>query len=79
MTSAEVVVDLGHRLWGANWPVRMSQFADINLRTLTRILTAAEGGEDYPAARGVLAALHDQLAALAHDLEPWARHAPPRS
>jgi hypothetical protein len=71
LTSAEVVVDLGHRLWGANWPTRMSQFADINLRTLTRILTAAEDGQDYPAARGVIAALKERLAAVLADLEPY--------
>jgi hypothetical protein len=75
MTNAETVAEFGQRLWGANWAYGMSQFADVNLRTLTRIHAAAREGEDYPAARGVIAALHERLVATLHDLEPARRRA----
>jgi hypothetical protein len=75
MTNAEVVVALGERVWGQNWVAGMSQFAEINPRTLTRIFAAARDGQDYPAARGVIAALRERLTAVLADLEPWARRA----
>jgi hypothetical protein len=48
----------------------MSQFTDINLRTLKRICAAAREGQDCPAARGIIAALHERLTAVLADLEP---------
>jgi hypothetical protein len=75
LTNAEAVADVGQRLWGVNWAYGMSQFADINPRTLTRIQAAALVGQDYPAARGVIAALHERLVATLHDLEPARRRA----
>ena len=72
MTNAEIVNDIGERIWGDHWADGISQFADINPRTLKRIHAAARDGEDYLAARGVLIALHMQLAAVLEDLAPWA-------
>lgn len=69
MTNAEAVVDIGQRLWGEHWATGMSVFAGVNRRTLLRILAAARDGYDYPAARGVLAALYERLSAVVADLE----------
>jgi hypothetical protein len=75
MTNAEVVAEFGQRLWGGGWVAGMAHFAKINPRTLLRIRVAAALGEDYPAARGVIAALRDALGAAQADLAPWARRA----
>jgi hypothetical protein len=75
MTHAEVVAQFGERLWGPGWVGGMSQFAKVNPRTLARIQRAVREGQDYPAARGVIAALRERLTAVQDDLEPWARRA----
>jgi hypothetical protein len=72
-TNAERVVQIGERVWGANWASGMGDLTKVNHRTLTRIYAAAQAGEEYPAARGVLAALYDCLAAVVDDLEPFSR------
>jgi hypothetical protein len=65
MTNAEIVVQVGERIWGPGaWLGGMSEFADINVRTLQRIYAAARAGEDYPAARGVVTALRERLTAV---------------
>jgi hypothetical protein len=75
VTNAEVIAAFGERIWGAGWVAGLSHFADINPRTLRRIHAAAACGEDYPAARGVIGALDEALAAAAADLQPWVRRA----
>jgi hypothetical protein len=72
---AAVLAMFGQSIWGANWPSGMGRLTGVNPRTLARVHTAARAGRDYPAARGVLAALHDKLAPLVTQLQPWARHA----
>ena len=82
MTNAEVVVSFAKRLWGDEWLDPMIRFTGVNQRTLQRIYAASRARQDYPAARGVIAALHERLtaeharlaAALAY-LEPFARRA----
>lgn len=75
MTNAEIVVEFGKRVWGPNWVAGLGQFAHVNPRTLQRIYAASQSGQEYPAARGVIAGLREQLAAVLGDLEPWARRA----
>lgn len=72
MTKAQAIVDIGRRYWGANWVAGMSDLAGINHRTLQRIHVAAQAGEEYPAAGGVIAALREALTAVLAELEPWA-------
>jgi hypothetical protein len=81
-TNAQVVVEFGERIWGiGSWAGRMSDLTGVNLRTLTRIHAAVRDGVEYPAARGVIAALRDGLKEaggfheVLADLEPWARRA----
>ena len=54
----------------------LSAMARINPRTARRLLAAAKGGDDIPAARGVAAALHDRLCAALLYLEPFKRGEP---
>lgn len=76
MTNAEVIKEFGERIWGAGgWVSGMSEFAGVNPRTLARIYAAAREGQEYPAARGVIAALREELTTALDDLEPWARRA----
>lgn len=75
MTNAEIVAQFGQRVWGHRWTAGMSEFAQVNPRTLARIYAAARCGEEYPAARGVIGALSRALGAVQADLEPWARRA----
>ena len=72
---AQIVSLFGQRVWGANWPSGMGRLTGINPRTLARIYAAAREGRDYPAARGVLAALGRELTPVMDDLKPWVRHA----
>jgi hypothetical protein len=75
MTNAQIVALLGERLWGPRWVIGMGEFTGINRRTLERILSAARAGQEYAAARGVIAALHERLTAVVTDLTPWAQRA----
>jgi hypothetical protein len=72
---AVVVVAFGQAMWGSVWPSGMGRLTGLNPRTLARIQRAAAEGRDYPAARGVLAALHEKLDPIVDQLKPWARHA----
>ena len=69
MTHAESVVRAGERIWGPGvWLGGMSEFAEINVRTLQRIYAATRVGEEYPAARGVAASLRARLGDVLADL-----------
>jgi hypothetical protein len=74
-THTQIVVQFGERIWKRDWPEQMAVFCDVNIRTLTRIQAAERAGQEYPAARGVIAALRDALATAQADLEPWVRRA----
>lgn len=71
--SAELVAAFGRRVFGNSWGAGIARLAKVNERTVQRIATAAREGRDYPAARGVLAALHEALAPIVAELEPHAR------
>lgn len=70
MTNAEIVAQVGQRVWGHSWTAGMGHFTGINPRTLARIYAAARHGQEYPAARGVIEALHRCLGAVQADLGP---------
>jgi hypothetical protein len=72
---AVVVVAFGERLFGPQWAAGVARLTGVNKRTLSRIYAAAKDERDYPAARGVLAALEASLAPILADLGPWAKHA----
>lgn len=71
----QVLAAFGRELYGSNWPSGVARLTGVNRRTLHRIAAVEGGGMDYPAARGVLAALHDKLAPIVTELRPWSRHA----
>lgn len=64
---------IGRALFGEDWAGPLAGLANVNARTLSRIKAAAAAGEEYPAARGVLAALYEALEALLATLEPYRR------
>lgn len=66
--NSEHVARIGERLFGAEWAGPLARFAGVNDRTVRRVREAAECGVEYPAARGVISALHDALAALVAEL-----------
>jgi hypothetical protein len=72
---AAVVTAFGEAIWGPLWAAGMGRLTGIAPRTLQRVWTAARADRDYRSARGVLAALHEKLAPIVDQLEPWARHA----
>jgi hypothetical protein len=72
-THAQTLATFGERLFGEEWAAPLARLTDTNERTVRRVRQAAREGREYPAARGLLAALGDRLAALQHDLEPFAR------
>ena len=76
-TAAALVVAFGERVFGPEWKTALSRFAGVNRRTLDRLYTAHREGRDYPAARGVLASLHEALAAVERDLRPHGRQGAP--
>ena len=71
----KVLAAFGRELFGDHWPSGVARLAGVNPRTMLRVSTAANEGRDYPAARGVLAALHEKLAPIVAELRPWSRHA----
>lgn len=71
--ASELVERFGLALFGAEWAAAMARLTGTNERTVRRIRAAAGEGREYPAARGVLAALHEALKRLAAQVEPFAR------
>jgi len=57
---AAVVTAFGEAIWGPLWAAGMGRLTGIAPRTLQRVWTAA---------------LHEKLAPIVDQLEPWARHA----
>jgi hypothetical protein len=72
---AAVLAAFGQEIFGSTWAGGIARLTGASPRTLTRIAAAVKAGEDYPAARAVLAALHDKLGPIVADLKPWSRHA----
>jgi hypothetical protein len=70
---AELVEAFGQRLFGSSWAAGVGRLAGVNERTVQRIAAAAREGEDYSAARGVLAALAEAIAPIADELETFRR------
>lgn len=70
---AREVDAIGLRLFGPEWAAPMARLTGVHERALRRVRAAAHEGMDYTGARGVLAALHEALAAILADLEPHAR------
>ena len=62
-TYASRVARHGREIWGKHWLGPMAHVTGVALRTCKRIRRAAEVGEEFPAARGVLAALAEALSA----------------
>ena len=75
MTNAEIVAGIGQRVWGHSWTSGMGHLTGVNPRTLARIYAAARHREEYPAARGVIEALHRALGSVQADLAPWVERA----
>jgi hypothetical protein len=71
-TFAELVASFGERLFGAEWASPMARLTGTNERTVRRVRQAAREGRDYPAARGILAAMLEHLSPIVAEL---ARHA----
>lgn len=72
-TCAALVDRYGEALFGPEWAAPLARLTDTNERTVRRVRQAAREGREYPAARGLLAALYDRLIGLAADLKPHAR------
>jgi hypothetical protein len=68
-----ILNDLGLALFGPEWAAPMARLTATHERTIRRIRAAAAEGREYPAARGVLAALHEALVALEATLRPYGR------
>jgi hypothetical protein len=71
--ASELVARYGEALAGSEWGAALARLTGINERTMSRIRAAAREGREYPAARGVLAALHEALTAVLDQLAPHAR------
>jgi hypothetical protein len=50
-----LVVAVGERVWGRNWPSGMARLIGCNPRTLLRLHDAARAGADYRTAPAILA------------------------
>ena len=60
-------------LFGSEWGGPLARLTRTNERTAQRVRTAAAQGREYPAARGLLAALGEALVPILTDLEPHKR------
>ena len=69
----QLVASIGRDLFGDDWAAPLARLAATNVRTMQRIRGAITDGADYPAAKGVLAALADRLGAYQRVLAPYRR------
>lgn len=67
------LANLGRELFGDDWVGPIARLAGVNARNVERCKQAAREGVEYPAARGVLAALQEAATALARSLLPYKR------
>lgn len=70
---AERLTVVASELFGEEWAAPLARLTETNERTVRRVRQAAREGREYPGARGLLAALHERLAAILNALEPFAR------
>jgi hypothetical protein len=73
---AAIVVAVGERVWGRNWPAGMAHMIDANPRTLQRLQQAARAGRDYRGADAILAQVQARLGEVASALRPWTEQDP---
>lgn len=71
--ASEILARFGLMLFGPEWAAPMARLTHTSERTLRRVRAAAAEGRDYPAARGVLAALYEALDAIRAQLQPFSR------
>lgn len=71
--ASEILARFGVEIFGAEWAAPLARLTGANERTVRRIRAAAADGQEYPAARGLLAALHEALGKILADLAPFAR------
>lgn len=70
---AQLVAHYGHMVFGSDWVSPLARLAKVHPRTVQRIKEAASAGRDYPAARGVLAAMYEALQPILDELKPFVR------
>lgn len=61
---AVLLDELATGAFGDDWPVRVAQFAGVNLRTCQRVRQAARSGQDHASAMGLVNALAQATSAL---------------
>lgn len=71
--ASELVARYGQMIAGPEWGGTMARLTGVHQRTLSRIKAAAAEGREYPAARGVLAALYDAVHTLHAELQRYSR------
>lgn len=71
--ASQILASFGERLFGPEWAAPLARLTKTSERTVRRVRAAANEGRDYPAARGILAALHEALTAVASDLAQHGR------
>lgn len=71
--ASEILATFGQRLFGSEWAAPLARLTGTSERTVRRVRAAAAEGREYPAARGILAALQETLAAVAADLAKHGR------
>lgn len=71
--ASEQLDEAARALFGEEYAAALARLTDTNERTVRRIRAAAREGREYPAARGVLAALHEALQRFVRDLASFAR------
>lgn len=56
-TPAQLVVNVGQALYGAEWQSPFARDLGVNLRTMQRVAAAARDGDDYSSAKAWIADL----------------------
>jgi hypothetical protein len=71
--ASEVLDEIARAIFGEEYASALARVTDTNERTIRRIRAAAREGREYPAARGVLAALAEAVEGFAAELAPYRR------
>jgi hypothetical protein len=72
-TFAQILARYGEQLFGEEWAAPLARLTGANERTVRRVRQAAREGLEYPAARGLLAALGEAVRPIASELERYLR------
>jgi hypothetical protein len=70
-THAAIVVQIGERVWGRNWPSGMGRLIGRSARNLQRLQEAVRDGQDYRTAPAILAEVRAHLGDVVTALKPW--------